>query len=87
MFDFFNDLFDEFKKSSYRIQIDSGKKIVVEGYKNILLIDSKNIVLKLCEEELSITGNDLKIQQFGTNTIIVCGKITQISTQGGKNEK
>ena len=51
MFDFFNDLFGECKKSNYRIQIDSGKKIVVEGYKNILLIDNKNIsALKISEK-------------------------------------
>ena len=87
MFDFFNDLFSECKKSSYRIQIDSGKKIVVEGYKNILFVDSDNIILKLYETELDIKGKDLKIQQFGTNTIIVCGKIYQISTQGEKDEK
>lgn len=87
MFDFFNDLFGECKKSNYRIQIDSGKKIVVEGYKNILLIDNKNIILKLCNEELSIVGKDLKIQQLGTNTIIICGKILGVSTQGERNEK
>lgn len=87
MFDFFSDLFAECKKSSYRIQIDSGKKIVIEGYKNILLIDSNNVILRLCDEELSIIGRNLKIQQLGTNTIIICGKILQISTQGGKNEK
>lgn len=87
MFDFFNDLFSECKKSSYRIQIDSGKKIVVEGYKNILLIDSQNIIIKLYDEELSIVGNNLKIQQFGSNTIVVCGKIKSVSTQGGRDEK
>lgn len=87
MFDFFNDLFSECKKSSYRIQIDSGKKIVVEGYKNILFVDGDNIVLKLYETELDIKGKDLKIQQFGTNTIIVCGKIYQINTQGERDEK
>lgn len=87
MFDFFDDFFGEFKKSSYRIQIDSGKSIVVEGYKTVLLIDSSNIVLKLCNEELSIEGSDLKIKQLCENTIIICGKIKTVSTQGGKDEK
>ena len=78
MFDFFYELFGEFKKGNYRYQVDSGKQIAIEGYKNVLKIDENNIVIKLFNGELNILGEKLKIKELGKNTIIIVGKINSI---------
>lgn len=79
MFDFFNDLFCELKKSEYRYQVDSGKQIVIEGYKNILRIEEGCVILKLQNGELQIFGNYLKVKELSSNTIKIIGKIKSIS--------
>lgn len=88
MFDFFSDLFDEIGKNAFRYQVDSGKKIIVQGYKTILQINEENIVLKLKNGEMSISGKNLKVNEFSTNTFIATGKIFKVEIYGGdKNEK
>lgn len=78
MFDFFYELFGELKKGNYRYQVDAGKQIAIEGYKNVLKIEENNIVVKLQKGELNILGENLKIKELGKNTIIVVGKINSI---------
>ena len=88
MFDFFNDLFDEITHNSFRYQVDSGKKIIVQGYKNIVHLNEEKIVLKLKNGEMAILGKQLKVVEFSTNTFIATGKIVTVEIYGGdKNEK
>ena len=87
VFDFFVDLFQELSPKSFRYQVDSGRQIVVEGYKNILKIDDCNVVVKLFDGELEISGENLHVLEFGTNTIKIVGKIFCVSTRGVKDEK
>ena len=79
VFDFFNDLFYEIKKGVFRYQVESGKQIVIEGYKNILRIDECCVVLKLSNGELQIAGENLKVKELSSNTIKIVGKIKSIS--------
>lgn len=87
MFDFFVDLFGEIKKDAFRYQVDCGKKIVVQGYKSVLVSNEEKIVLKLENGELNIIGNNLKIVEFGTNTFVATGTIKSVETTGGGSEK
>mgnify|MGYP002763739081 CR=1 FL=1 len=87
MFDFFVDLFGEIKKDAFRYQVDCGKKIVVQGYKSVLVSNEEKIVLKLENGELNIIGNNLKIVEFGTNTFVATGTIKSVETAGGGSEK
>jgi len=87
VFDFFCDLFGELNKKSYRYQVDSGKKIAIEGYKNILLITESRIAIKLFDGELEIIGSDLKISKLGQNTIIITGEIISVKTEKKQNGK
>ena len=87
MFDFFNDLFSEIDKKSYRYQVDSGKKIVIEGFKNILLITDSRIVLKLFDGELEISGQNFKVKQLGQNNLVVKGDIFSVKTERVSNGK
>ena len=87
MFDFFNDFFDEIKKGAFRYQVNGGKGIVVEGYKNVLKIETNSVVLKLNNGELEILGTNLKIREIGGNTIVIEGKIQSVNQVGECNEK
>ena len=78
MFDFFDELFGEIKKGSYRYQVDCGKKIVVEGYKNIQKIEAESVVLKLFDGEMEIRGKDLKVSEFLAKTISITGQICTV---------
>lgn len=87
MFDFFDELFNEIKHGNYRYQVDGGKQIAVEGYKNILKIDESIVVLKLVDGEMTISGSNFKIKQFGRNTIIISGNIKSVAIEGEGNGK
>ena len=83
MFDFFCDLFNEIEIHNYRYQVNSGKQIVIEGYKHVLKVETNIIILKLFNGELEILGNNLKIKELGTNTIKIVGKINSVCEIGG----
>ena len=87
MFDFFDEMFGEIEKHNYRYQVDSGKKIVVEGYKNVLKIEENCVLLKLKTNEMEILGCSLKVVELGTNTIKIVGIIKSVVITGGENEK
>ena len=87
MFDFFDELFEDIQKHSYRYQVDSGKKIVVQGYKTILKIDESIVLLRLSVGEMQIVGSALKVVELGTNTIKIVGKIKSVLVVGDKDEK
>lgn len=87
MFDFFVDLFGEIKKGSFRYQVDSGKRFVLQGYKNVSLVTDEKIIVKLFVGELEIDGRHLKIKELGTNTIIVDGSISGVLLVGVQNAK
>lgn len=78
MFDFFDDIFDETKKCYFRYQVCNGNQIVVEGYKNILLICPEKIVLKLENGELIIIGSKLCVKEFCSQTIKISGNIVSV---------
>ena len=86
MFDFFYELFGEAKRGNYRYQVDSGKQIAIEGYKNVLKIDDKCVVIKLFDGELTLQGEKLKVKELSKNTIIITGKIISVC-EVAKNEK
>ena len=81
MFDFFDDMFCETKKCYFRYQVDSGRQIVVEGYKNILLVCPEKIVLKISNGELQINGCNMCVKEFCAGTIKVVGMITSVEHQ------
>ena len=87
MFDFFCDLFGEVNKKNYRFQVDSGNKLAIEGYKNLLLVTEEMIELKLFDGELEVKGKNLKIKEFGQNTIIITGDIMTINMGKKQYEK
>ena len=89
MFDFFNDMFSEAKKCFFRYQVNNGTEIVLEGYKNILMVSLEKIVLKVDNGEVSILGSNLCIKELCSSTITVFGRIYSIENScfGDANAK
>lgn len=75
MFDFFDELFGEIKHGNYRYQVDGGKQIVLQGYKNLLRAENEVVIVKLFDGEMKILGKNLHIKEFGTNSLTVAGEI------------
>ena len=87
MFDFFDELFGEIKRGNYRYQVDGGNQIVLQGYKSLLKAENEQIVVKLSDGEMAIIGQDLRIKEFGGNTLIVVGTITNVSVDQHSKKK
>lgn len=83
MFDFVNDI-SEIKNTinGYRYQNYGGEILIVQGYKDILLFDEENIVLKLKTGELQIKGSNLTINEYSGNSVIIKGKIASVESAG-----
>lgn len=64
----------------FRYMNFNNEKVYVEGFKSLLSLDSEKIILKLKDNELSISGEDLKIQELGSNSIYIVGKIKGVMT-------
>lgn len=79
MFEFINDI-KELKEQTlgYRYTNYDGKVAIIQGYKDILFFDETSVVLKLKSGELTISGQDLVVNEYTTNSIKVCGKINSI---------
>lgn len=79
MFDFVDE-FDQLKNIvvGFRYVCYDNKLVVVQGYKDILLLDTNNVVLKLKKGELDIKGDNLNLAECFTNFLVVKGKINII---------
>ncbi len=85
MFNFFNEL-----TSSLNLEFDavgsfnlvniSNKIVYIEGQKQILKISSEQIIVKVKNGEISITGQDLVIKRITNTTLTIIGKIKQIES-------
>lgn len=85
MFEFVDELKElknilvDFRYTNY-----GGKTVVVQGYKDILFFDETNIILKLKQGEISISGTNLKLKDYTNNSVIIIGNIVAIDTAGVK---
>ena len=85
MFNFFNEL-----TSSLNLEFDtvgsfnlvniSNKVVYIEGQKQILKISSEQIIVKIKNGEIHITGQDLVIKRITNTTLTIIGKIKQIES-------
>lgn len=85
MFNFFNEL-----TSSLNLEFDavgsfnlvniSNKIVYIEGQKQILKISSEQVIVKVKNGEIHITGQDLVIKRITNTTLTIIGKIKQIES-------
>lgn len=85
MFNFFNELTNSLNLEfdavgSFNLVNISNKVVYVEGQKQILKISSEQIIIKVKNGEISITGQDLVIKRITNTTLIIIGKIKQIES-------
>ena len=72
-------LFGTEEKLSYKIMILGEYGVVVEGYKKIVSLEEKEIVLELTKgTKISICGVKLFIKQLEKNEVVVGGEILEI---------
>lgn len=89
MFNFLNDIIDrsalpmEQRVFVYKYINVGGNVIYVQGYKDILSFSEDEIVLKIKNGELKISGCNLNIKDLNINTITICGKIKSVLEIGG----
>ena len=78
MFNFVGELNGIGNLKEYKFINFGGKKVYVQGFKNLLSFNEENIVLKVENAELTITGKTLKIEELGSSSILVCGEIVSV---------
>ena len=76
MFGFVNDFIKKLNlKDDFKYVCIDNSFICVQGFNNILKIDTQNIILKNNFGEFNIFGENLVIKELSKNEIIVVGKI------------
>lgn len=90
MFHFFNEINNMLELPitsvtlSYEYVNLSGKVIYVQGYRDILNFDDTNIILKLKDGELHISGQNLNIRDLNPHSILIEGKVFGVQEVGAK---
>jgi len=77
--------FDELKSGFYKhsyIQMTDAHEIIVDRCEKITAYDENIIKLKLVNNNLLITGADMKMRNFSNDGVIISGKIHSIEFGG-----
>lgn len=82
MFGFIKDLFEEKELTKevlqYKTIMLSNKLMVVQGFITVLKVEEKEIILKVKDGELAISGQDLKINEINNKVISIKGLLQKI---------
>lgn len=83
MFNFFNELKEEFSLSNdifntYNIVLIGGKFIYVEGHKGILAYNSEIVSFKIKKGVIVVKGENLILNQISSSTLSVKGNIKNV---------
>jgi len=73
--------FDKLKSGFYKhsyIQMTDNKEVLVDRCEKIITYDENIIKLKLINNNLTITGAEMKMQNFSMAGVIISGKINSI---------
>lgn len=81
MFGFINDFIKNLNlKNDFKYVCIDNNFICVQGFSNILKIDTNNIVLKNKNGEFNIVGENLVIKELSKEELIVVGKIIKMES-------
>lgn len=83
MFNFFNELKNEFSLSNdivnkYNIIIIGGKFLYVEGHKGILAYNNEVVSFKIKKGVIVVKGENLILNQISSSTLAVKGTIKNV---------
>lgn len=72
------DIPEELLKNMTKVSTISNKKIVIDGFKQIIDFSSNNITIKCKDITIEILGNELDIKQMQDENICIVGKIEEL---------
>lgn len=69
------------KKSAFKYVNFNNEIFYIQNFKDIISFSNEEIIIKLFEGEISIVGDNLKIQEISQKYVCLSGKITKIEVQ------
>lgn len=70
-----------FIRMNSQIQITGNKEVLVDGCKKILEYNDVYVRVSTWDMNVNIWGNELKVNDFGSGAIFVCGKIQSVELE------
>lgn len=91
MFSFINEFLNDMnvktknavKSKSFKYVNFNGEVFYFQNFKDIILISTEEIILKLFSGEVSICGENLKINEISNKFISLSGKIVKVEVRNG----
>lgn len=71
----------EFVHMDSQIQITGNKEVLVDGCKKILEYNDVFVKVSTWEMNVNIWGSELTVNDFGTGSIFICGKIQSVELE------
>lgn len=71
-------LLSEMITSEPRIEMTGNREIIIDGCKGVIEYTENNIRISLGESVMSISGDNLIIQSFDNDVVIINGQISDI---------
>ena len=80
MFNFFSELKNKYgdiknKINPYQIVMMGDYLMYIEGKITLMTLSKENIVLKVSDGVIIVTGKDLQVKDLTKNTLSICGKV------------
>lgn len=77
-----NKLISEMFRDEPRIEMAGNREIIIDGCKGVVEYTENNIRISLGENVLSLSGDNLLIQSFDNDVVIINGQISDIDFLG-----
>lgn len=77
-----NKLISEMFRDEPRIEMSGNREIIIDGCKGVVEYTENNIRISLGENVLSLSGDNLLIQSFDNDVVIINGQISDIDFLG-----
>lgn len=77
-----NKIIGEIFRDEPRIELTGNREIIIDGCKGVVEYTENNIRISLLENVLSLSGDNLLIQSFDNDVVIINGQISDIDFLG-----
>lgn len=77
-----NKLISEMFRDEPRIEMSGNREIIIDGCKGVVEYTENNIRISLGKSVLSLSGDNLLIQSFDNDVVIINGQISDIDFLG-----
>ena len=78
-----NKIINEMFRDEPRIEMTGNREIIIDGCKGVVEYTENNIRLSLGESVMSLSGDNLLIQSFDNDVVIISGQISDIDFTAG----